>query len=233
MAGLEDIEFWIRCAERGYCGAFHAFPMIEYRQHQTSRTSGIFGTGEVKAIRARIEEWHAPFFGGRSMACRKCPQGQTQIQIQITSVNAESQVEADGFVNVKYVGPKQGSFNSPRSPNGNYYRIANGRGTWIKAYANDVDWLLSLRYGGVPEYQKQTSVVQPMTILPDTYAPAPIPDAAPVEDIASLGQTEAVTRIKATTDPDTLRVMLAMEKAREKPRPVVLGALKKQADGAA
>lgn len=232
MAGLEDIEFLIRCAERGYCGAFFPVPMVEYRQHPTSRTSSIFGSGEVKVIRARIEEWHAPFFGGRSMACRKCPQGQAQIQIQITSVNAESEPAPDGFVNVKYIGPKQGSFRTPTSPNGNYYKI-QGRGSWIKAYANDVDWLLSLRYGGQPEYQKQHSVVQPMTILPDTYTPAPIPDVAPVVDIAALKQTEAVALIMATNDTETLRVWMAMEKAREKQRGVVIGALKKQMDGAA
>ena len=223
MAGLEDIEFWIRCAERGYCGAFHPFPMIEYRQHGASRTASIYGTGEVRNIRARMEEWHAPFFGGTVMPCRKCPQGQVQIQI----FQGGPEPTPEGFVPMKYIGPKMGSFNTARTPSGNYYRV-NGRGSWINVYPADVDFLLSLRYGGEPEVQRQLATVQPVSVLPDKYTPAPIPDAAPVEDIAMLGQTEAMDKIEATDDPDTLRVWMAMEKAREKTRPKVVGALRKK-----
>lgn len=218
LNGLEDIEYWIKAAEVGICGLWVDTPMLRYRQRKGSRTQTIYQSREVIELRDRIRAKHRSFMGGYNMACASCPPA---VQGGNQTFNA-----AEGYVQVKYVGPRIGSFNIT-TPNRRKYRV-EGKGTWLNVAPEDMAWLMahntegSLQY--VPLQQPQAMPVQE----PEAYTAVPFEPVPILTSVKEMGVRDAKLAINAETRIATLSIWLAQEKSSETPRKTILTELERR-----
>lgn len=216
LEGLEDIEFWIRCTERGICGVNIGEVVLEYRKRTDSRSERLKPIG--KALTTEIAQRHANFMRGNIMApCASCPGGSSP-----APVSGEM-----GTVQLRYIGPAMGSFKMPRTPEtGNSYYIDGGKGALINADPRDVEFLLAFRRYGLPEFvvvEKEPPVAaQVRAIMADAA------EAAVVTDITELDAVGAIDVIVKTTDILDLNVYRVQEENRAKgKRKSVMAAIEK------
>ncbi len=200
LEGLEDVELWIRLTELGVCGKHLDAVTFDYRRHAGSRTDNLRANGVANAT--HIKAMHANFMKGDiRMGCVGCPEGKV---VMATGSN-------DGTIQLKYVGPALGSFNTPGAPaTGNRYRI-EGRGSYVNVDPRDVEYLQSFNRGGYPEFIVE--VIEPVV---SQFAAAIVQEsvalASVVPDLSDMNVAEALESIEATSDLVDLRLMLTAEK---------------------
>ena len=65
LAGLEDIEYWMRAAEAGITGKHIPTVTFEYRIHADSRTRQFERAGQAQQLATQVRDMHRAFFEGR------------------------------------------------------------------------------------------------------------------------------------------------------------------------
>jgi len=114
-AGLEDVEYWLSCAEHDYPGKKINHTVLLYRRHQDSRTYQLRQSGKKREMQIKIMAMHKDTYEGKSpMGCKSCGSKQSgngvvnlQKQARITTLDNVSDNEK---IWVEYVGPKQARF---------------------------------------------------------------------------------------------------------------------------
>lgn len=123
---------------------------------------------------------------------------------------------------LKYMGGRSASFLTPGHPEtGHQYRVG-GRGDTIDVEDADVQFLLSFRWQGQPEYLiVSAGGVEPAYVpgggIPGAEVAQAIFDSLPTEaaipDVTEVNVTTAVEMVEAEGDLQNVLVMQAMEEA--------------------
>lgn len=231
LAGLEDVDYWIRLAERGYCGARIPATTLEYRRHPNSRQAGIEADDKrrLKEIHEILNARHRKMRGDTAAVmakCRTCPGSGAQG----TGVNPVTEGLGPNTSLVRYIGPLQGGFTAHGMVTGLRYYI-DGRGATIQVDTNDVPGLLARYTGGAADFE----LITPAAPAEPVFAPAGVtgqPMENPSSDITvitALNASDAISLIRATGDLPDLTVWLAEERSRDpQPRKTVIDALEAQ-----
>jgi hypothetical protein len=225
LVGLEDVDYWIRLAERGYCGARIPETTLTYRRHSGSRQAGLETDDRrrLKEVREYLTGRHRRLIANMAQAkCKTCPGSGAQG----TGINPMTDGLGPNTTMLRYVGPLQGGFTVHGMETGLKYYV-DGRGATILVDSRDVAGLLSRYNSGRPDFE-QPPVAEP------TYAP-PAMVATPMDNppsdvavITSLNAKDAISLVKATQDLPDLTVWLAEERAAGTPRQTVVAALEAQ-----
>lgn len=234
LPGLEDVDYWIKLAERGICGVHIPGVIFEYRRHATSRQAGLEANDKVRMRQVREVLQHRYRKAASDMVsvikgCSKCPGSGGQG----TGVKMDLPPEVDGSntLRLRYVGPMQGGFQARGFATGAKYFV-DGRGATIVVDRRDAEALLQRQSGGRPDFE----------VLPDVAVPANAGPSAPgavgattfdnppskLPEIMSLNAKDAIAMIEGTSDLPDLAVWLAEERASDKPRKTVIEALEDQ-----
>ncbi len=220
LEGFEDIEYWIRAAECGITGKHIKGAIFDYRIHKASRTARFKASGRGQQLQEAVRQAHLPF-----LERRQTPPPQPRRDYKMVN----------GKVEILYSGPRLASFPLRPSPNGTQYWIG-GKGDHIWVDPKDVDWLLSFRDGGrqIFEVIAEAPAAQ-LSPLPAAPIVQPPPDFSSVvveshvPNIIAMGAKEAAAAVMAVDNFPDLRVLEAVESAREDgPRATVLNAVEKK-----
>lgn len=228
VPGLEDVDYWIKLAERGYCGQRIPHPIFEYRRHATSRQAGLEADNRrrMREVLGVLQQRHRKVMvemANVQRNCSKCPGSGGQG----TGVNnmLPPEVGSD-TTRLRYVGPMNGSFVAHGFATGARYFI-NGRGDTIIVDVRDTPGLLARHTGGRPDFEQ----LQDIITAPVAASASPVENpAGTLPEITSLSIKEAKALIEQTEDQPDLAVWLAEERASQKPRKAVVEALESRLD---
>lgn len=228
LPGMEDVDFWIRLAERGVCGTRVPVVTFEYRRHATSRQAGIEADNRAKMqeIVRVIQQRHrkvASEMATIEAKCATCPGKGGASNGVPTSIPAG--VDVNNTVRIRYVGNMMGSFLIHGFGSGAKYTV-NGRGDTVVVDVRDVDNFMSRAIGGRPEFEKIENIIQPVPVV---AAPRMIDNpAVTLPVITSMSVKKAQELIEQTSDIPDIAVWLAEERAQEMPRKTILQVLEKR-----
>lgn len=212
LEGLEDIDWVIRATMKGICGKHVDGVIFKYRIHAGSRQSGLQDNGRQRLtlLHNKLTERHRGNWSKIEMArCDKCPGGSGPGPGVEVSV---AEGVGPNAVNMKYIGPKLGSFFEYGQQTRIRYMI-EGKGTWFKCDPRDVEGFMLWREGGAGVY-----IIENLPEPAYTVAHKPMPAVEETPDITTLTVAAAKSLVAATADVLDLRVWLAEEKNSEKPR---------------
>lgn len=217
LAGLEDQEYWVRLAAQGYCGERVDATTLEYRRHGNSRQRQLEADNkrDLTAVVKQIRQKHAALYMRvNTMPCRNCPGG--------TGPGNGATYMAEGLsadtVELKYTGPRLGSFTLFSHATGIKYRV-QGKGARVTVDRRDLEWFQSM---GLNEYM----VVVPEPPPPSIEIHPQI--AADIPKITDFNVKSALTTIKESVETLDLRIWLAEERAQDEPRETVIAAIEKR-----
>jgi len=226
LPGMEDVDYWIKLAQNGVCGAHIGEVIFEYRRHAASRQAGLEANNRarmrqcVEVIQSRYRKAISQMAAIQAN-CSKCPgrggQGRGVMSDLPPEVGANT-------IRLRYVGPMQGSFRVHGFETGAKYFVT-GRGDTITVDVRDVPGIMHRATGGRPDFEQLPDLPIPQGM--SVSAPAGANDNPPptLEQITSLNVKEATELIESTTDLADLTVWLAEERAQEKPRKSVVAVL--------
>jgi hypothetical protein len=230
LPGLEDVDYWIRLAERGVCGVHVPGVIFEYRRHSASRQAGLEANDKMRMRQVREVLQHRYRKAASDMVsvikgCSKCPgsggQG-TGVKMELPP-----EVDSSNTMRLRYVGPMQGGFQARGFGTGAKYFI-DGRGATIVVDRRDAEALLQRQTGGRPDFE----VLQDAAPVEAAPANAPVVASAALDDppsylpvITDLNAKDAIGLIRNTVDAPDLAVWLAEERANDEPRKTVIAAL--------
>jgi hypothetical protein len=221
LPGLEDVDFWIKLAERGICGLKIPGVIFEYRRHANSRQATLQGSNNV-GMRQVVEMIQARYrriavdMAAIQAKCSKCPGaggvGQGVKQMMDDKVGPDT-------VQVRYIGPMLGSFTAHGFATGAKYFI-NGRGDTITVDVRDVEGLLKRHTGGQRDFEQLALIATPVKeVAVNLGNDSPPPNLAHISD---LTVKEAEALIADTAELPDLIIWLAEERASEAPRKGIL-----------
>lgn len=229
VPGLEDVDYWIKLAERGYCGQRIPHQIFEYRRHGSSRQAGLEANNRqrMRDVLGVLQQRHRKVMVEMSdvqRKCSKCPgsggQGTGVSNMLPPEVGSDT-------ARLRYVGPMNGSFQAHGFATGARYFI-NGRGDTIIVDVRDVAGLLKRHTGGRPDFEQLEDIIAPPVEASGSEVENPPAD---LPEITSLKVDEAKALIETTGDQPDLAVWLAEERASKKPRQSVIDALEARLNG--
>lgn len=230
LAGLEDVDYWIRLADRGFCGQRISATIFSYRRHVNSRQSKLEENDKqgLRVVRELLKARHRRAFSDMAnivKQCSKCPGSGGSG----TGVFPMAEGMSEDQSNVRYIGSMNGGFTAMGSNTRIAYYV-DGKGATITVDTSDVPGFLSRYTNGRADFELLAA--QPIS---KEYTSSPVRAAAslgnPSSDhpgITSMNAKDATSLIGQTEDLPDLLVWRAEEQASEKPRKSVLAALEAQ-----
>ena len=228
LPGMEDVDFWIKLAERGVCGMRVPAVTFEYRRHAYSRQAGIEADNRakmqeiVRVIQQRYRKV-ASEMANIEQKCATCP-GKGGQGNGVATVIPQG-VDPNNTVRIRYVGAMMGSFRIHGFGSGAKYTV-NGRGDTVIVDVRDVDNFMSRATGGRPDFEKVENIIQPVPIVSAPRVVENPPVTLPV--ITSMNVKDAQQLIEYTSDIPDLAVWLAEERAQETPRKTIIQVIEKR-----
>lgn len=228
LPGLEDIDYWVKLAARGYCGMRVPHVIFEYRRHGLSRQSALEADDKRRMRQVHEVMRHRYRKVLSEMAtiqrnCSRCP-GSGGLGTGVDSMIPEE--VGSETARLRYVGPLQGSFRAHGFMTGAKYFI-DGRGTTITVDVRDAPALLQRHSAGRPDFERiEDVVIESVGPVSASFAPLA---ATPIDNppstlaqITALNVKDATALIEVTEDLPDLSVWLAEERASEKPRKTLI-----------
>jgi GT2 family glycosyltransferase len=228
LPGMEDVDFWIRLAERGVCGLRIPSVTFEYRRHAASRQAGIEADNRAKMqqIVDIIKQRHrkvASEMATIEAKCATCPGKGGQGTGVATAI--PQGVDPNNTIRIRYVGRMNGSFLIHGFGSGAKYTVS-GRGDTLIVDVRDADNFMNRATGGRPDFEKIENVIQPVPVVAAPKAQDNPAVTLPV--ITSMNVKDAQQLIEYTRDIPDVAVWLAEERAQESPRKTIVTALEKR-----
>jgi hypothetical protein len=201
-AGLEDVEYWLSCAEHDFPGIHINHTTLLYRRHQDSRAFYLRQAGKQREMEIKIMVMHKDTYEGKSpMGCKSCGSKQSgngvvnfQQQARITTLD---DVPDNEKVWVEYVGPKSARFSimvvGKRDP-----YVIFGTGHKFEVHIRHLQKFKELNRGrdflvGIPAPMGSEPIRMTETILP----PSPQPQLARIERL------DKVAMMTRQVEPET------------------------------
>ena len=188
--GLEDWEYWVHMGEQGVCGYHVAEPLYWYRQNPRGRLRHLKeDQAKFNAQYQKMREIHRDTYDGRwPVGCcggRRAEAKQNRAPVAMADM-----------VEIRYAGPRQGSFVVLGQESRTRYRVP-GAGKTFMVDPRDVAFFRSFRHGR--EYQAIVSspaqglqIHEPATASPVSVRPQPVSEPIPDPGDMSVSEIKAM-----------------------------------------